>query len=178
MDKFVANILVLYNKIETDTITLFNNKIRDKQYLTYYLYRIWIKYRELFESIVDKKEYLQVLGLLGIPKKYKNLNFIYPMINKMPNNMEILNKIIEIINKHINEIHKTYINNPTYKDNKDIKKLNDLLITKDIKNIIEDIIQIRLLVPNLSIPESRQKIWERVLPVLEEYSQLKTELKQ
>jgi hypothetical protein len=178
MDKFVANILVLFNKIETDTITLFNNKVRDKQYLTYYLYRIWIKYRVLFESIVDKKEYLQVLGLLGIPKKYQNLNFIYPMINKMPYNMNILNQIIEIINKHINEIHKTYINNPTYKDNKDIKKLNDLLITKELKNIIEDIIQIRLLVPNLSLAESRQKIWERVLPVLDEYSQLKKELKQ
>lgn len=170
MDKFVANILVIFNKLETESITLFNNKIRDKQYISYYLYRIWIKYRDLIENTIeDKKEIFEVLKLLGIPKKYQDVKLIYPMINKMPGDENNLNKIIEIICKHFNFIHKQYIKNPNYGGSNTLyKTLNNLLISKDLKTIVEDIIQIRLLVPNLSIPESRQKIWERVEPLLKD----------
>jgi hypothetical protein len=70
MDIFVKNI---------ETV----NKKYNDIYITYFLYRILIKYKNLLIYVSGRENYNKVLSLLRIPKKYYDLNIIFPLNNYM-----------------------------------------------------------------------------------------------
>ena len=166
MNNFNASILVLFDNInektqEKDaTKKILNNTVLEKQYLAYYLYRIWMKYKKLMIKVNGKTIYEEVLKHMEIPVKYFKLDIVYPMADKMTNKESNLDKIILKILKQFNECAQVYgqPGNQGPKD-KDYDKLSELVEYKTIENIIQDIIQLKILLPNLSRPASRYDIW-------------------
>lgn len=70
MDTFAKNIEVI------------NSKYNDI-YITYLLYRIWIKYKDLVIYSTSREKYNDVLKLLRIPEEYFELNIQFPLSNYM-----------------------------------------------------------------------------------------------
>ena len=206
MEKFNENILKLLDNINdskketNDAKKLINNYIIEKQFLAYYLYRIWIKYRKLVENVNTKTEFIKVLKYLEIPVKYHNMNVTYPLCNKMINNEKQLDLVILTILKHLNKIEKVFGGKKTSNtsDNKSTKNANgaqkekqnnksdeskeiksknkdydnfmELINYKELSNIIEDIAQLKMFVPNLSKPSTRMNIWETYNPLVKSFS--------
>ena len=91
MNNFNASILVLFDNInektqEADpTKKILNNTVLEKQYLAYYLYRIWMKYKNLMIKVNGKTVFEAVLKHMEIPVKYFKLDIVYPMVDKMTN---------------------------------------------------------------------------------------------
>tara|TARA_B100000927_G_C16321830_1_gene411661 strand:- start:102 stop:728 length:627 start_codon:yes stop_codon:yes gene_type:complete len=206
MEKFNENILKLLDNIndskkeKNDAKKLINNYIIEKQFLAYYLYRIWIKYRKLVENVNTKTEFIKVLKYLEIPVKYHNMNVTYPLCNKMVNNEKQLDLVILTILKHLNKIEKVFggkkssnttgnksnknadgaqkeKQNNKPKESKEIKSKNkdydnfmELINYKELSNIIEDIVQLKMFVPNLSKPSTRINIWETYNPLVKSFS--------
>ena len=206
MEKFNENILKLLDNIndskkeKNDAKKLINNYIIEKQFLAYYLYRIWIKYRKLVENVNTKTEFIKVLKYLEIPVKYHNMNVTYPLCNKMVNNEKQLDLVILTILKHLNKIEKVFggkkssnttgnksnknadgaqkeKQNNKSKESKEIKSKNkdydnfmELINYKELSNIIEDIAQLKMFVPNLSKPSTRINIWETYNPLVKSFS--------
>ena len=138
-------------------LNIHDSFIIEKQYLAYYLYRIWSKYRKLIENINTKTEFKKILTYIEIPIKYQKINITYPMANKMITNEKQLNLIILSILKQFSKVEKTYGSNNSNKKNNILKnkpkdemydKLNKFIVTKNIENIIQDIIRLKLYVPN------------------------------
>ena len=206
MEKFNENILKLLDNVNdskketNDAKKLINNYIIEKQFLAYYLYRIWIKYRKLVENVNTKTEFIKVLKYLEIPVKYHNMNVTYPLCNKMVNNEKQLDLVILTILKHLNKIEKVFggkkksntddnkstknangsqkekQNNKSDKNkeikskNKDYDNFMELIKYKELSNIIEDIAQLKMFVPNLSKPSTRMNIWETYNPLVKSFS--------
>ena len=206
MKKFNENILKLLDNIndskkeKNDAKKLINNYIIEKQFLAYYLYRIWIKYRKLVENVNTKTEFIKVLKYLEIPVKYHNMNVTYPLCNKMVNNEKQLDLVILTILKHLNKIEKVFggkkssntADNKSTKNangsqkekqnnksdeskeikskNKDYDNFMELINYKELSNIIEDIVQLKMFVPNLSKPSTRINIWETYNPLVKSFS--------
>ena len=206
MEKFNENILKLLDNVNdskketNDAKKLINNYIIEKQFLAYYVYRIWIKYRKLVENVNTKTEFIKVLKYLEIPVKYHNINVSYPLCNKMVNNEKQLDLIILTILKHLNKIEKVFGGkkpsntadnkltknaNGTQKEkqnnksaeskeikskNKDYDNFMELINYKELNNIIEDITQLKMFVPNLSKPSTRMNIWETYNPLVKAFS--------
>lgn len=104
------------------------NSVNDKYndiYVTYFLYRLWIKNRKLIIYTNGREEYNKILTLLGIPEEYLQLDIVFPLNNYMfykskkeidtaiisslfKMNME-LNKVTNSLNNDI-EIKKLYDN--------------------------------------------------------------------
>lgn len=66
MDIFVKN------------ITSINEKYNDV-YVTYFLYRIWIKYRDLVVYSSSREEYNKVLTKLQIPQDFHKIDIEFPL---------------------------------------------------------------------------------------------------
>lgn len=173
MNNFNASILVLFDNInektqESDaTKKILNNTVLEKQYLAYYLYRIWMKYKKLIIKVNGKTEFEKVLKHMEIPIKYFKLNITYPMVDKMTNKESNLDKIILNILKQFNECAQVY-GQPGGKGpiDQDYNKLSQLVEYKNIENIIQDIIQLKILLPNLSRPASRYDVWGDINNIL------------
>jgi hypothetical protein len=176
VDDFIASILVLFDNIKIPavdpkkTINVMSTTI-EKQYLTYYVYRIWIKYRQSIESVVGKQDFQKILELLQIPNKYFNVYISYPMANKMPVNEKQLDLILY---QMLNQIHKSadiYSKLPPSGTGNilEFNRLKDHLLGKTMENIIQDILQIKMLVPNLSKPSEEFISWDRILPFAATY---------
>lgn len=166
MNNFNASILVLFDNInektqESDpTKKILNNTILEKQYLAYYIYRIWMKYKKLMIKVNGKTVFEEVLKHLELPVKYFKLDIVYPMADKMTNKEDNLDKVILKILKQFNECEQVYGQSKgiSPKDNY-YQKISELVEYKNIENIIQDIIQLKILLPNLSRPASRYDIW-------------------
>lgn len=173
MNNFNASILVLFDNInektqEPDaTKKILNNTVLEKQYLAYYLYRIWMKYKRLMVKVNGKTIFEEVLKHMEIPVKYFKLDIVYPMADKMTNKESNLDKIILKILKQFNECEQVY-GQPKEQGPKDddYKKLAELVEYKTIENIIQDIIQLKILLPNLSRPGSRYDVWGVINDIL------------
>lgn len=173
MNNFNASILVLFDNInektqEPDaTKKILNNTVLEKQYLAYYLYRIWIKYKRLMVKVNGKTIFEEVLKHMEIPVKYFKLDIVYPMADKMTNKESNLDKIILKILKQFNECEQVY-GQPKEQGPKDddYQKLAELVEYKTIENIIQDIIQLKILLPNLSRPGSRYDVWGVINDIL------------
>ena len=194
MEEFNSNILLLLDNIDKfkkkkdKTIKLVNNHIIEKQYIAYYLYRIWMNNRKIVKNANTKTEFNKVLNYLEVPIRYHNLDVVYPMANKMVNNERQLDMIILTILKHFNKVEKIFGSANTNKinDNKmdsleDIKKaalkpknknyesFNEFIKYKSLELIIQDIVQLKMFVPNLSKSSNRINIWEVFNPLVNEY---------
>lgn len=194
MEEFNSNILLLldnvdkFKKQKDKTIKLVNNHIIEKQYIAYYLYRIWMNNRKIVKNANTKTEFNKVLNYLEVPIRYHNLDVVYPMANKMVNNERQLDMIILTILKHFNKVEKIFGSANTNKINdnnmdslEDIKKaalkpknkiyesFNEFIKNKSLELIIQDIVQLKMFVPNLSKSSNRINIWEIFNPLVKEY---------
>ncbi len=166
--------MVIYDNINNESQyrpRLLNIKITEKQFLAYYIYRIWIKYRKLMEDVNTPIGIKSVLKYMEVPAKYHDIYLTYPMTNKMPINEKQLDLIILSMLKQLNQVYKIYgqhVDGTTPPANKDYKMLNIYLTGKTIENIIQDIIQIKLLVPNLSRPANVRNIWDGIDQMLDD----------
>jgi len=104
---------------------------------------------------------------MGIPVRYYKLDIVYPMANKMINKESNLDKVILKILKQFNETEQVY-GQPAGEGPivPDYEKLNELVEYKSIENILQDIIQLKILIPNLSRPASRYDVWGKVNDLL------------
>jgi hypothetical protein len=162
LDSFITSAMVIFDNINSDKMlarkTVINNTIIDKQYLAYYLYRIWIKHRKLMEKATSNADFDEILSFLEIPAKYQAMNLVYPMANKMTINEKQLDLVILSILKQFNRANILYSGdaNPPA----DFKQLTTYTEGKSVENIIQDIIQLKLLLPNLSRPANVFNIWD------------------
>jgi hypothetical protein len=124
MDDFTASIITLYdniNELQTKSkikkdFKILNNYLIEKQYLAYYIYRIWIKYRRIMEYTNTPTEFNKVLIYLNIPPKYFKYNVVFPMQNKMVSNEKQLDLIILNILNQFNKCNKYFSNIKKTKD--------------------------------------------------------------
>lgn len=194
MDNFIATILVLHDNINETAAalkkskkTLAKNSVTEKQYLAYYIYRIWIKYRKLVTSVNTPTEFNKVLSYLEIPNKYYDLNVVYPLVNKMTSNENQLDYVILNIMSQLNKVAKTFSpsipttpppENPAdaKPDTKPKSEEFDMLVNylegKNTENIVQDIIQLKLLIPNLARPAQKFDIWGTYMPYLKDLEAL------
>lgn len=170
VDDFIASILVLFDNIKipatdpTKTINILPTTI-EKMYLTYYVYRIWIKYRRTIENAVGKAEYQNILEILGIPIKYYTVYISYPMANKMPVNEKQLDLVLFTILQQLHKATGIYDKQPGGTgDYNQFVELTNYLTGKTLENIIQDILQIKMLIPNLAKPSEEFISWDRILP--------------
>ena len=187
MDNFIATILVLHDNInETATAlkkskkSLAKNSVSEKQYLAYYVYRIWIKYRKLISNVNTPTEFNKILSYLEIPSKYYDMEVVYPLVNKMTSNESQLDYVILNIMNQMNKVAKLYSKPETKESPVGNKEKTpdtapkspeyDLLVNylegKNTENIIQDIIQLKLLIPNLARPAQKFDIWGTYMPYL------------
>ena len=59
-----------------------NQKYNDI-YITYFLYRIWMKNKDLVIYTLNRTEYNKILELLSIPENYWGLDMVFPLNNYM-----------------------------------------------------------------------------------------------
>lgn len=170
VDDFIASILVLFDNIKipatdpTKTINILPTTI-EKMYLTYYVYRICIKYRRTIENAVGKPQFQNILEILGIPAKYYSVYISYPMANKMPVNEKQLDLVLFTILQHLHKAANIYDKQPGGTgDYNQFVELTNYLTGKTLENIIQDILQIKMLVPNLAKPSEEFISWDRILP--------------
>lgn len=174
MDTFITTLMVIYdniNKEKQEGPRLINNKVTEKQFLAYYIYRIWIKYRKLMEDVNTPTDFRKILKYMEVPKKYHEIYLTYPMADKMPINEKQLDLIILSILKQLNQAYKVYGPRPDGSippESKDYKQLNKYLTGKSIENIIQDVMQVKLLVPNLSRPANVRNIWDGIDQMLDD----------
>jgi hypothetical protein len=175
VDEFIASILVLFDNIKIPavnpkkTINILSTTI-EKLYLTYYIYRIWIKYRVSIEMAVGKAEFKHILELLNIPNKYTGIYITYPMSNKMPVSEKQLDLVLYQMLQQLHKSADIYSKQPGGTGNyKEYQMLVDYLTGKTIENIIQDILQIKMLVPNLAKPSEDFISWDRILPFAATY---------
>ena len=194
MEEFNSNILLLldnvdkFKKQKDKTIKLVNNHIIEKQYIAYYLYRIWMNNRKIVKNANTKTEFNKVLNYLEVPIRYHNLDVVYPMANKMVNDERQLDMIILTILKHFNKVEKIFGSANTNKindnnmdslenikkaalkpKNKNYESFNEFIKYKSLELIIQDIVQLKMFVPNLSKSSNRINIWEVFNPLVKEY---------
>jgi hypothetical protein len=200
MDNFIATILVLHDNInETATAlkkskkSLAKNSVSEKQYLAYYVYRIWIKYRKLISNVNTPSEFNKVLAYLEIPNKYYDMEVVYPLVNKMTSNENQLDYVILNIMNQMNKVAKLYskpdakapeqkANTPdtgskdsvpdTTPKSAEYDQLVNYLEGKNTENIVQDIIQLKLLIPNLARPAQKFDIWGTYMPYLKDLEAL------
>jgi hypothetical protein len=125
-------------------VNIINSVNPNDIYVTYFLYRIWIKYRDLVLYSSSREDYNKVLKLLKIPDEYHTVNIIFPLNNFMFDdkkdeiNKKILNAFVLIDNKMKNykdiegeevPIKGLYDNFNKYIEEltKDISKIEDIL---------------------------------------------------
>ena len=108
---------------------------------------------------------------MEVPIKYHAIYLTYPMADKMPINEKQLDLIILSMLKQLNQTYKVYgqrADGSIPPENKDYKMLAKYLTGKTIENIIQDVIQVKLLVPNLSRPATVRNIWEGIDQMLDD----------
>jgi hypothetical protein len=153
MDAFVSDITSIFDLINDnkDSKTILNTAIMSKQYLAYYLYRIFTKYILFFENALPSRDIKDLYKYLRIPiehDKHKN----YPLAGKMINDEQLLDIIIlteiDMFTK-LDSYIKTLPNNTTY------KPFYEFIKIKNTTTIIQDIIDLQKLIPGLSVAAIR-----------------------
>lgn len=154
-ETFIIRISDIQDKIEKKNIGILrDSRIRSKQYLFYYLYRIICKYRKILERI-DIKEILdKIYDVLNI-NSYENKCF--PLINRLTDDDKELNVLIL---GSLSLFYKYFTEEETLPETPDSKNFEDMILNKAYEeNIIEnDLIKLSLLVPNLSRPRTLAEI--------------------
>jgi hypothetical protein len=157
METFVNNVYSVYelinsNNSTTTQSTFLNTKIISKQYIAYYLYRIYCKYNKLFENIISGSELVNLQKILRIPSENARENMCYPLAGKMTNDEKFLDIIILTILDILNKLGKyitTLPSTPQY------EKFIEFLELKQLNIIVQDLVDLQKLVPGLSVSAIR-----------------------
>ena len=147
----IYNIFQLINKGTEGAKTFIDVKLISKQYLAYYLYRIVCKHIRIFEQAVPSNNIADVFLLLKIPRE-ANKSLCYPMAGKMTNDEKMLDIIILSFIQMF-EMTLKYIS--TIPNVRSFKNFLDLITSKDIKTIVQDLIDLQKLLPGLSVSAIR-----------------------
>lgn len=153
MEKFTNDIYGVYELINEgkNTKSIINMTVISKQYLAYYLYRIITKFMNAVEVAIPSKDINTLLKLLRIPKEHDRRKN-YPMAGKMTNEEELLNLIILTSIDILNKVDK-YIN--TLPNPAGYSNIYDFIKLKELPIIIQDLIDLQKLLPNLSVSAIR-----------------------
>ena len=154
MDKFTNDLFSIFELINNndETKTFMNIKIISKQYLAYYIYRIITKYITVVEMGNTTQDINDFMAYLRIPKEHNRL-LSYPLAGKLSNDDKILDMIIL---KGIDMLKKTDKYIKSLPENiKSFDDLNIFLNQKELKIIIQDLIDLQMLLPGLSVPGIR-----------------------
>ena len=153
MEKFTNDIYGVFELINNnkDSKTIINITILSKQYLAYYMYRILVKFFNIFEIAIPTTDFKNLFKLLRIPAEHdKTKN--YPLAGKMTNDEELLDLIIlteiDMFNK-VDKYIQTLPNPDSYNN------IYDFLKTKELPIIIQDLIDLQKLIPGLSVSAIR-----------------------
>lgn len=153
MEKFTNDIYGVFELINNnkDAKSIVNIVILSKQYLAYYLYRIIIKFINLFEIAIPSADINNLLKLLRIPKEH-NKTKNYPLAGKMTNEEQLLDLIILTAIDMFNKVDK-YIQ--TLPNPDAYNSIYEFIKIKDLPVIIQDIIDLQKLIPGLSVSAIR-----------------------
>ena len=153
MEKFTNDIYGVFELINNnkDVKSIVNIIILSKQYLAYYLYRILVKFINLFEIAIPSVDIKTLFKYLRIPSEHDRTQN-YPLAGKMTNEEELLNLIIlteiDMFNK-VDKYAQTLPNPASYNN------VYEFLKTKDLPVIIQDLIDLQKLIPGLSVSAIR-----------------------
>ena len=147
----IYNVYDLINKGIEGAKTLIDVKLISKQYLAYYLYRIVCKYIKVFEQSVSSKNLSDIFLLLKIPS-IADKSLCYPMAGKMTNDEKILDVIIL---SFIEVFDLTFKYIATVPNIASYKNFLDLIISKNVTTIVQDLIDLQKLIPGLSVSAIR-----------------------
>lgn len=153
MEKFTNDIYGVFELINNnkDAKSIVNIVIISKQYLAYYLYRIIIKFINIFEIAVPSADINNLLKILRIPKEHDRTKN-YPLAGKMTNDEQLLDLIIlsaiDMFNK-VDKYIKSLPNLDAY------NSIYEFIKIKDLPVIIQDIIDLQKLIPGLSVSAIR-----------------------
>jgi hypothetical protein len=153
LEKFVTDIYGVYQLInkQKQVRSLVNIVVISKQYLAYYLYRIFAKYINIFEIAIAASEINKLFTYLRIPKEHDR-NKPYPLVGTMTNDDQLLDLIILLIIDFFNKLDKflaTLQNIAGYTD------FFDFIDMKELPVIIQDLIDLQKLIPGLSVSAIR-----------------------
>jgi hypothetical protein len=153
MEKFTNDIYGVFELINNnkDVKTIINITILSKQYLAYYLYRILVKFYNIFEIAVPVADIKNLYKLLRIPLEHDSSKN-YPLAGKMTNDEQLLDLIILTEIDMFNKVDK-YIQslpNPDAYNN-----IYEFIKIKDLSIIIQDLIDLQKLIPGLSVSAIR-----------------------
>lgn len=148
---FIDDIYKIFETLNsnTDVKSYIDIKIISKQYLAYYLYRIFCKYINLFENTIPSNEINNLLKILRVPDENKHENTCYPLVRRMTNDEKYLDLIILTILDMMNKLGKYIASLPkadlyqNFLEFMEMKKLNV---------IVQDLVDLQKLVPGLSVP--------------------------
>ena len=153
MEKFTGDIYGVFELINNnkDVKTIVNTTILSKQYLAYYLYRIIVKFINVFEIAISSTDIKNLLKILRIPVEH-DIHKNYPLAGKMTNDEQLLDLIILTAIDMFSNADK-YIQSLPNPDK--YNNIYDFLKTKDLPVIIQDIIDLQKLIPGLSVSAIR-----------------------
>jgi hypothetical protein len=153
MEKFTNDIYGVFELINNnkDVKTIINITILSKQYLAYYLYRILVKFYNIFEIAIPSTDIKNLYKLLRIPVEHESSKN-YPLAGKMTNDEQLLDLIIltqiDMFNK-VDKYIQSLPNPDTY------NSIYEFIKTKELPIIIQDLIDLQKLVPGLSVSAIR-----------------------
>jgi len=157
MDKFIKNIYFILDVIKRKPgkREIVDHNIIEKQYLTYYLYRILCKYEKMMQYVVSRKKITDIYTILRIPENYENT--CYPLAHKMTYNDQLLElSILGMLDifKQVDDTLKSSIGNKQYEE------LIEFISEKDLEMILLDLKVLQKLFPNLGVTGVKPYLYE------------------
>lgn len=148
MDQFIKNIYFVLDvvKRKPGKKQIIDHNIIEKQYLTYYLYRILCKYEKMMQYVVSKQKIRNIYNILRIPENYQKT--CYPLAHKMTYNDQLLElSILGILDifREVDNTLKESIGNKQYEE------LIEFLSEKNLEMILLDLKVLQKLFPNLGV---------------------------
>lgn len=153
LDKFINNINSIYELVNSnkETTAIFNVSVLSKQYLAYYLYRIFTKFISAFENAIPSKDIRQLMKYLRIPADHDRIK-PYPLSGIMTNDERILDLIILSMLDMFMKVNEYIQGLPNTSGYDNIFKFLD---GKPLATIIEDLVDLQKLVPGISVAAVR-----------------------
>jgi len=159
MDQFIQDIdaLIMMANQPVGKQPLINHNVIEKQYIVYYLYRILCKYEQLFTTNLESWKIRDIYNLLRIPKEKRK--GCYPMSQKMTSNDKLLNLILSSIVELFNQLNEDLKMTMT---NKYFMEFKEFLSKKTLERIIQDLMELHQLVPNLAAPIVKPYMYDKL----------------
>ena len=159
MDQFIQDInaLIMISNEPVGKQPLIEHNVIEKQYIVYYLYRILCKYEQLFTTNLSYQMVRDIYKLLRIPEEKKK--GCYPMSQKMTSNDELLNLILSSMVELFNQLNENLKMTMT---NKYFMEFKEFLSKKPLERIIQDLMELHQLVPNLSAPIVKPYMYDKL----------------